>query len=551
MFGALSRLGTGGGYSGGGGKSFETFTIPYQSGVVGILTGADFTLDQREKIYLRDVSPRIYVILFYKQREIINSPNDSDRTVFDGIQKIFMSVGSSENALLKVCNLSIDDNLNNAFSKIDESHPFSWIRAAANRNFYILVYKNGYPQMFYQGPVEVPSLKEFIDNIGVNDPSVKDYYRNIFMKTVSGNEEILKEYRKQAWNDYTQKISGKTFVSSYEKEIVSSLATQAQLPSKTIDYLKTETVQGWPRSFGFNIPTNVEETYKTNAKTWNELFKNKTKSKGKQKGGVKLDSLSDYVSKPGDPPGGAYYNSPYRNFLSTNTKEGNTKDKDGKKKQKSGGLGSLVEQYVSILKELYPLKEYLTRKSGSSNPNEYITKLTMDMLGFYKWRESQPPYKIENETDLKNQFINIGKYDEEIADIVSKNILGKSAKLLNEIFGNDTKDEDKDAILDYIDNQINNEDFQENFSECNITKWGEELSLDDFTGENEYMYEAEDKDRNRFEGLLRKLNATGKDGIPAYKLSLLYKFKLEQNDITSSNNKPFTVDKADSNSCAF
>ena len=76
----------------------QQFTIPYATNIE-ILTGADFTIDSREKIYLKDdKSTNRYVILFYKEKE-------ADPQKLRPIQKIFIDTGSQkfQDVSFKVC----------------------------------------------------------------------------------------------------------------------------------------------------------------------------------------------------------------------------------------------------------------------------------------------------------------------------------------------------------------------------------------------------------------------------------------------------------------
>jgi hypothetical protein len=85
----------------------QQFTIPYATNIE-ILTGSDFTIDSREKIYLADgKSSTRYVILFYREK-------DADIQKLRAIQKIFIETGKAgfQDVSFKVCNLSTDSKLN-------------------------------------------------------------------------------------------------------------------------------------------------------------------------------------------------------------------------------------------------------------------------------------------------------------------------------------------------------------------------------------------------------------------------------------------------------
>jgi hypothetical protein len=179
------------------------YVIPYSSNLK-IFTGGNFTLDQRDKIYLKDNSSGVnYIILFYKENP---SQSQEFKTYLNSIQNLFIKISSVsiEKVEFRICNLSVDELLNKAFEEVksNSTHPFNWIRSAKNPDIYILIYSSGYPQMFYEGPLNEIYLSQFANNL--SDTGTADNFYNKY-GTVNGFFDSRGQgqtYKEQAWIDF-------------------------------------------------------------------------------------------------------------------------------------------------------------------------------------------------------------------------------------------------------------------------------------------------------------------------------------------------------------
>lgn len=426
----------------------EQFTIPYATNI-GILTGSDFTIDSREKIYLREnKTTDRYVILFYRE-------NESDSQKLRAIQRIFIDTGSKgfQDISFKVCNLSADKTLNNAFKEVIDTpaHPFNWIQNAANPNIFILIYYSGYPQMFYEGPLEVSIFSDFI----ITNLSTKTKSESLFEKYNSGNgfvdKDIKKTYVEQAWNKFTP---------SSGVSVADALIKPENIPSGLRAIAKGEYI-GPPPSLSSNqynqLPSKDAKIRQQKTVSWaekiNQIYKGdntKSQVQGIQNSGlVKNGKEENLISD-------AFEESPYIDYLLSY--EG--KNSDNK-------LKGLVSEVYKIAKKLYILKDAYNLKP------EDIAKLSINMFGFYKFKEKDPSVKVDKADELEalyisqnviSKFANVNPiFAQQIAKIVANEILNEEGtikiaqaiqKSFNDNKGGENKNEisldDAKIIVDYF-----------------------------------------------------------------------------------------------------
>lgn len=158
----------------------------------------DFSLERNDLICItnKDFINKNVIVLFYKKSE---KKDDSVHTIFNKVGNTMKSI----NLNFISCAVDTVSGLEKAFSYItnDRDHPYHWIR---NRPIlgdkegdakypFLLVYRKGFPQMFYEGTF--------------NEKNFLDFCMNITVKLeCSGN--ILsdkREIQKQQWIEYRKR----------------------------------------------------------------------------------------------------------------------------------------------------------------------------------------------------------------------------------------------------------------------------------------------------------------------------------------------------------
>lgn len=364
-------------YGGSVPKFSEQYTIPYSSKIK-VLTGSDFTVDSREKIYLRDDKENTrYVILFYKEEE-------TDSQKLRAIQNVFIksaSISAIEGISFKVCNLSVDSTLKAAFKYVMDTpaHPFNWIHNAADTNIFILIYYSGYPQMFYEGPLETSAFTEF--TLYLSTPTKAE---NLFEKYNSGNGFINRDARKtyidQAWGKYSP---------SGGLSVADALIKPENIPVGVRAIAKGEYIGNPP-----GIEGNPDQTFpsrntgikESKIKLWTDNINQIYKSDNNRI----REMLSDKLvanNKDSNKISEEFGNSNYIDYLIVYGKNPDNK------------LKSIIRDVYDISKKLYMLKDAYGLKT------EDIAKLAVNMYGFYKFKEKDPSVKIENSEELEALYI--------------------------------------------------------------------------------------------------------------------------------------------------
>jgi hypothetical protein len=157
----------------------------------------DFSLESRHLICIanRDYINKNAIILFYKKSD------KKDKIIYE----VFNKVGNT----LKILNLNfiscaVDQipGLEKTFQEIanDPDHPYNWIKnkpkneeSESSRFPFMIVYRKGFPQCFYEGPIEEKEFRDFCIQTAVKS----DFTHNL---AVSSDEIV-----KQQWMEYRVK----------------------------------------------------------------------------------------------------------------------------------------------------------------------------------------------------------------------------------------------------------------------------------------------------------------------------------------------------------
>jgi hypothetical protein len=187
---------------------YTSFNIPVISGAyvtpystnLKVLTGANFTLSDRDKISLKDDSSGInYIILFYRE-------GGRDSNDLNAVQKLFVDISKTTvpNVEYRICNISSDSELTKAFNYFNDhpEHPFSWVASAKNPNIFILIYNSGYPQMFYEGPLTLTFLNDFALGLKQSNSSKVLFTKFGTMNGYDNVNGVGQTYREQAWTKF-------------------------------------------------------------------------------------------------------------------------------------------------------------------------------------------------------------------------------------------------------------------------------------------------------------------------------------------------------------
>jgi hypothetical protein len=155
----------------------------------------DFSLERNDLICItnKEFINKNVLVLFYKKSD---KKDSKIINVFNKIGNIIKNV----NLNFIICSIESIPGLEKAFQSItnDRDHPYHWIK---NRPKYddeskfpfILLYRKGFPQSFYEG--------------GFDEKSFMDFCMNITVK-LENNGSIIsssKEIKKQQWMEYRKK----------------------------------------------------------------------------------------------------------------------------------------------------------------------------------------------------------------------------------------------------------------------------------------------------------------------------------------------------------
>jgi hypothetical protein len=155
----------------------------------------DFSLERNDLICItnKEYMNKNILVLFYKKSD---KKDNKIINIFNKVGNIIKNV----NLNFIICSVESITGLEKAFQNIanDRDHPYHWIK---NRPKYddesklpfILLYRKGFPQSFYEG--------------GFDEKSFMDFCMNITVK-LENNGTIFsssKEIKKQQWMEYRKK----------------------------------------------------------------------------------------------------------------------------------------------------------------------------------------------------------------------------------------------------------------------------------------------------------------------------------------------------------
>lgn len=158
-------------------SNIQTYTLP-NSYAVKRLKDEDFSLDTRDKVCLYEDTCTL--VLFY------NESVESKRML-----GIFKTVAETvAGATFASCNLALETDVGSAFTEVNgiKDHPFHWITVRPCP--FILIYRNGYPVNFYDGPPDVATLINFSLNIAC----LPEFH--------SRNYHMIERVREEMWANY-------------------------------------------------------------------------------------------------------------------------------------------------------------------------------------------------------------------------------------------------------------------------------------------------------------------------------------------------------------
>ena len=375
--------------SGGYSQQFPVFNITRRDGAyvtpysekLKILTGANFTLDQRDKIYLRDDSAGInFIILFYKEQT-------ADKNELNAVQGLMLSASdvSTSNTEFRICNLNSDSLLLKSFEdiKLSATHPFNWIQSAKNPDIFILIYSSGYPQMFYEGPLTVSSLTEFAGALA--KPSVSGILYTKF-GTANGFTDVKgtgKTYKEQAWASFDSSKNkpypnlNPALLSKIDIGEISGLK-EKEYPSPS--YLKTS--------------ENKDVLFKRLLVKVNEIAKS-----------GKANNLPGLVGGENDIFNSNYGNNDKddkRSLITDALKDSIYKNYyipyESKKENNAKTIQKIANYLYKITKKLYSYKDIFELK------DEQVARLAVNMYGLYLLNQYSATDKVSTETGLVNYY---------------------------------------------------------------------------------------------------------------------------------------------------
>jgi hypothetical protein len=161
-------------------NSLQNITLP-NSFAVKRLTGDDFALDTRDKICL--YSDACTLVLFYTESK-------ESKYILSAFK---IAAESTSNMSFGACHMVLEKSVADAFVMLKgrPDHPLSW---CSERPFpFILVYRNGFPVNFYDGPADAQILISFCLNV-----ACKTEFH-------SRNFRLIDKVREEMWNTYKAK----------------------------------------------------------------------------------------------------------------------------------------------------------------------------------------------------------------------------------------------------------------------------------------------------------------------------------------------------------
>jgi hypothetical protein len=160
----------------------------------------DFSVENRDKICItnKDYITKNSLVLFYKK---IDKREKYVYELFNKIGNEFKNV----NLNFIHCNIENIPGLEKAFHDVsnDSDHPYHWIKNKPSFNFekdepgnkypFILLYRKGFPQSFYEGNLEEKEFRDFCIQISVKTEAVQNI------------DYDPEEVKKQQWITYRKK----------------------------------------------------------------------------------------------------------------------------------------------------------------------------------------------------------------------------------------------------------------------------------------------------------------------------------------------------------
>jgi hypothetical protein len=156
----------------------------------------DFSLERNDLICItnKEYINKNVIVLFYKKSD---KKENKISTIFSKIGNMMKSV----NLNFVMCAVDVIPGLEKEFHHImtDRDHPYNWIknRPTVEENEskfpFILLYRKGFPQSFYEGNLDEKSFMEFCMNITVK------------LENTGTILSSSKEIKKQQWMEYRKK----------------------------------------------------------------------------------------------------------------------------------------------------------------------------------------------------------------------------------------------------------------------------------------------------------------------------------------------------------
>lgn len=510
-------------YSSTGGKaSGGYFTIPYGFKATP-LSSYDFTIEQRDKIYLKenDKTDLPVVIFFYDEFYLKSDILEKARSMFLEVSNVFSL------AIFRFCNLSIETVLAEEFKRIrdDKTHPFNLIispSSSTKSNLFVLVYKKGYPQCIYEGPSDKNTFINFLS--GLSNP---EYI--IKLKKTPGT---IKE---QLWIDYNKTAESKSIVidkdyleafSDAPALVESVIVKPAPWPRGRMEHTEANTTLS---KFSKTKDKKVEGITGKDSDRWAKILYNygiklseKMFNDRKNKGilsAVNLipltrdDEIKDYIF---DIITEIFKTPKYNDFYLPPINQN---------QNKSGGEDAIIKNNSLMVYGIITTLLYLNKYNESFLPSltykEEAIKIAVSFYGCYLYKKDER-FNTEEVEKLRGLFISEGlnpKYAAPISTYIVENDSLVIKVLKNKLEGNINKfnneevenKEDKvnlDEVLEVIKTNI-----IENIN--NVFKDGELLEtskankfpLTKFIQNEDDSYEEADMDDDyEFKGVLEYLN---------------------------------------------
>ena len=159
-------------------NSIQSYTLPV-SYALKKLRESDFALDTRDKLCIFD--DNCTLVLFYTETPTSKQFLSTFQTVAETMAGVSYAT----------CNVMLEKKVAEALIELYKliDHPFSW---TGSRPFpFIIVFRRGYPICFYDGPMDIQILMEFIGTYA-NNPQFNLYNFPLREKV---REEMMSKYR--------------------------------------------------------------------------------------------------------------------------------------------------------------------------------------------------------------------------------------------------------------------------------------------------------------------------------------------------------------------